>query len=197
MSYQDELIALADSSDRTVQVLYALYLSGELSVQDAVALMAAAVAQANSQAYALADLSLAASIMLGTAEAVPVVGVLPPADDTVRLSKAATTVLKVAEASDVPEAIVSRLARSEPLESATKAFGEAMHQQPLVKGWVRQLDADPCQLCRWWWREGRVWPAAHPMPRHKGCECVQRPVLAQNIQSTGFTRRLERNARAS
>ncbi len=194
MSYQDELIALADSTDKGVQAVYALYLSGALSAQESIALMAAAIAQANSRAFALADLSLAATIMLGTGDAIPVVGVLPPPDDAVRLSKAATTVLDIARDSDVPEAVVSRLARSEPLESATRAYNEAMPQQPLVKGWVRQLDADPCQLCRWWWREGRIWPADHPMPRHKGCECVQRPVIARDIQSTGFTRRLERNA---
>ena len=160
-------------------------------------MMAAAIAQANSRAYALADLSLAATVMLGTGDAVPVVGVLPPYGDTERLSKAATTVLDVAQASDTPEAIVCRLARAEPLESAANAYGQAMQRQPLVEGWTRNMDADPCQLCTWWWREGRVWPKAHPFQRHKGCACTPRPVLARNIQSTGYTRRLERNARAS
>ena len=96
-------------------------------------MMAAAIAQANSRAYALADLSLAATVMLGTGDAVSVVGVLPPSDDTERLSKAATTVLDVAQASDTPKAIVGRLARAEPLESAANAYGQAMHRQPLVK----------------------------------------------------------------
>lgn len=193
MTYQNAVIALADSNDRQVQAIYALYLSGELSAEEAIALIAAATAQSNSRAYSLADLSLAASIMLGTGTAVAVAGVLPPAGDAARLSKAATTVLTAAEASEVPEAIIKRLARSEPLESATRAYNEAMTKQPSVEGWVRQLDSDPCQLCRWWWREGRIWPKNHPMPRHVGCECVQKPVLAQGIQSTGFTRRLERN----
>ena len=185
MTYQDELVALADNNDAQVQAVYRRYLSRELTTEDAIVLMAAAIAQANARAYALADLALAASIMVGTGTPATVVGVLPPVDHSARLVKAARTVLGVAEASEVPDAIVSRLARSERLESATRAFGEAMPQQPLVKGWVRHLDADPCQLCRWWWREGRVWPANHPMPRHKGCECVQRPVLARNTQSTG------------
>lgn len=196
MTYQDELVALADSNDRTVQAIYALYLSGRLSVQEAIALMAAAIAQANSRAYALADLSVAASVMVGTGSVATVAGILAP-DDASRLTKAAATVLDVADASEAPEAIISRLARSEPLESATTAYSEAMRQQPLVEGWVRQRDADPCQLCTWWWREGRIWPKDHPMPRHKGCECVQRPVFAKSIASTGYTRRLERNARAA
>ncbi|WNG95291.1 hypothetical protein [Mycobacterium sp. ITM-2016-00318] len=198
MTYQDELIALADSSDRHVQAVYSRYLAGQLTAEEATALIAAAIAQANARAYALADLALAAIVTVQTGTAATVVGVLPSADDSARLLKAATTtLLDVTKESDVPEAIVSRLARSEPLESATTAFGEAMPRQPLVKAWVRQLDADPCQLCTWWWREGRMWPANHPMPRHKGCECVQSPVTARNIQSTGYTRRLERNDRAT
>ena len=106
-------------------------------------MMAAAIAQANSRAYALADLSLAATVMLGTGDAVSVVGVLPASDDTERLSKAATTVLDVAQASDTPKAIVGRLARAEPLESAANAYGQAMQRQPLVEGWTRNMDADP------------------------------------------------------
>jgi hypothetical protein len=198
VTYQDELVALADANDAQVQSLYKRYLLGELTTEAVIALIAAAIAQANARAYALADLAVAASIMVNTGTPTTVVGVLPPADDAARLLKAATTtLLDVAKESPAPESIVSRLARSEPLESATKAFGEAMPQQPLVKGWVRQLDADPCQLCQWWSRDGRVWPANHPMPRHRGCECVQKPVLDRNIQSTGFTRRLERNARTT
>lgn len=197
MTYQDELIALADSSDRHLQAIYALYLSGDLAPAEAAALMASAIAQANSSAYALADIALAATIMVETAEAIPVVGVLPRLDDPDRLLKAALTVLDVARDSEVPEAIVSRLARSEPLESAANAYSQAMQQQPLVEGWTRHMDSDPCQLCRWWWREGRIWPKNHPFQTHKGCACTPLPVLARNIQSTQFTRRLERNARAS
>ena len=62
-------------------------------------------------------------------------------------SKAAVTALEIAEESEVPEAIVGRLARSEPLESAARAHGKAMQQQPFVEGWVRNMDSDPCQLC--------------------------------------------------
>ena len=74
---------------------------------------------------------------------------------------------------------LARLARAEPLEAAHQGTNAAMQEQPLVEGWVRQFDADPCQLCVWWWREGRVWPKEHPMPRHKGCNCQPRVVLAR------------------
>lgn len=85
---------------------------------------------------------------------------------------------------------LERLARSEVFEAAQQATHDAMQQQPLVEGWIRQMDADPCQLCVWWWRDGRVWPKAHPMPRHKGCNCQPKVVLAERIKSTVFTRRL-------
>lgn len=88
---------------------------------------------------------------------------------------------------------LDRLARSEVFEAAQQGALDAMQQQSQVEGWIRQMDADPCQLCVWWWREGRIWPKAHPMPRHKGCNCQPRIVLAEHIQSTGYTRRLERN----
>ena len=94
---------------------------------------------------------------------------------------------------NTPDMRLERLARSEVFEAAQQATHDAMQKQPLVEGWVRHMDADPCQLCRWWWRDGRIWPKAHPMPRHKGCNCQPKVVLAQDIQSTAFTRRLERN----
>ena len=77
---------------------------------------------------------------------------------------------------------MSRLARAEPLESAATAYGEAMKRQPLVEGWTRQHGRRPVPALPWWWREGRVWPKAHPFQRHKGCACAPRPVLARNIQ---------------
>ncbi|MCV7303113.1 hypothetical protein H7J93_26160 [Mycobacterium barrassiae] len=92
-----------------------------------------------------------------------------------------------------PDMRLERLARSEVFEAAQQATHDAMQKQLLVEGWVRQFDADPCQLCRWWWREGRIWPKAHPMPRHPGCNCTQRVVLVESVRSTGFTRQLERN----
>lgn len=194
MTYRDQLVALADSNDQRVQNVYARLIAGELTEDQAAAMIAGLTAQANSWAAALADLSLAATIMLAVGVPVAAAGILPPAGDTMRLHKAARTVLQVAGDSEVPEAIVARLARAEPLETAARAYSEAMDRSPYVQGWVRQISANACQLCTWWWREGRVWPAAHPMPSHKGCTCTPKPVVAQHIQSTGYTRRLARNA---
>lgn len=99
--------------------------------------------------------------------------------------EAAATVLAEPDAA---ETRLARLARAEPLEAAHQGTDDAVQKQPLVQGWVRQMDADPCELCRWWWRQGRVWPKDHPFQRHTGCNCRPRVVLRKGIQSTGLTR---------
>ncbi|KUI43915.1 hypothetical protein AU197_21155 [Mycobacterium sp. IS-1590] len=193
MTYRDQIVGLSEESERRVLAVYAMFTSGQISAEETATAIATIVAAHNSKAAGLADVSLAATIMLNLGRPVATAGLLPPDGDVDRLGKAAATVLKVADRSEVPEAIVGRLARSEPLETAARAYSEGMARSPSVKGWVRNLSGGACQLCRWWWREGRVWPAEHPMPTHKGCACTPKPVLAENIQTTGYTRRL-RNA---
>ncbi|MGI8394687.1 hypothetical protein [Leucobacter sp. W1038] len=70
---------------------------------------------------------------------------------------------------------LERLGLNAPLEAAQSAYGDAVAMSDAT-GWVRQMDANPCQLCRWWWREGQVWRIDHSMPTHSGCECVARLV---------------------
>lgn len=77
---------------------------------------------------------------------------------------------------------LERLARSAVARAGQDARGEAIRQAPAVAGWTRGVDSDSCQLCRWWWREGRVWPKTHHMPRHPGCTCVQVPALARGLR---------------
>lgn len=187
MSYRETLGRLADETERRAVAIHAAYIAGELSHDEAVALLAAAVAQGNARATSLADLALAAEIMAALGEAVPVVGV-PLQDDTDRLRKAATTLLTAVEKSPVPEAIVRRLARSEVFKTANRTYGEAMRASPHVKGWVRDLEGEACELCTWWWREGRVWPDSHPMPTHPGCECTAKPVVTKEIQQLHYNK---------
>lgn len=215
--YQSATEALATDTERAALAIYNRYLRGELSDDDAALLIAAAVNRANAAAVSLADAWLTVQVEEQLGEPVPTVGVLP-VDDSERLVKAVNTVLSepaspeptqdetTAESiepaqgsptlrtlrDDQAEARLARLARCEPLEAAQQATHEAMQKQPLVEGWVRHMDADPCQLCRWWWREGRVWPKAHRMPTHKGCNCQPRIVLVPSVRHTQFTRRLER-----
>ena len=37
------------------------------------------------------------------------------------------------------------------IAAAQQATVEVMDAQPAVIGWRRQMDADPCQLCKWWY----------------------------------------------
>lgn len=188
--FQAETEKLAATVQRQVLALYAAHVAGELTDTDTAALIAAAINQATSVAVALGDAWLVAQIEDVTGVATLAAGV-GPTDDSDRLLKAASTVL--AEPADASMRL-DRLARSETFEAAQNGTWQAMQQQPLIEGWVRQFDSDPCQLCRWWSRDGRVWPKAHPFQRHKGCNCQPRIVLAENIKSTGYTRRLERTA---
>ncbi len=194
MTYREVLVDLSRECERQVLAVYALYAEGTITAQEAETLIATIIAAHNSQATALADVSLAATIMLGLGREVPAAGLLPPADDVARLQKSASTVLAVARGSQVPEAIVGRLGRSEPLQTASLAYAEGMKTSKYVTGWVRRVSAGSCQLCEWWSRDGRVWPKDHPFQSHKGCTCTPQPVVAENIQSTEYTRRL-RNAR--
>lgn len=69
---------------------------------------------------------------------------------------------------------LARLGFSESVESARRVTADYMKGTRQVTGWVRELDSDPCELCHWWWRDGRIWPETHTMPVHKGCCCAQR-----------------------
>ena len=179
MTYRDALVSLSDDCVKQVMGIYALFVAGTLTEEQTVTAIANIIAVANQRAYALADVALAATIVVQLGQPVATVGVLPSTSDVDRLTKAAATVLKVAEGSEVPEAIVGRLARAEPLETAAGAYSDAMKASPHVGGWVRNISGGACQLCTWWWREGRVWPADHRMPTHKGCTCTPKPVVAQ------------------
>lgn len=199
--FQVQTEALAADTERAVLAIYAAFVSGQLIREAAVQLIVVAVNRANAAAVSLADVFLALQIEGLTGQPVPTIGI-PPTDHSERLGKAVETILDDVDEQDddvddeQASTRLTRLARAEPLETAQTATSEAMQKQELVEGWVRQFDADPCQLCQWWWREGRVWPKAHPFQTHKGCNCAARIVLAEHIESTGFTRQLERNSAA-
>ncbi|MGV9673563.1 hypothetical protein ACWDPV_23760 [Gordonia sp. NPDC003504] len=191
MTYRDTLVRLAEDSERRVLAAYRAFVSGALTRDEAVHVIASLVSAANGQAVALADLAFAAEVMaqLGVQFPVPTQGWEPGTSDLDRLTKAASTVLDVAEASPVSTAIVARLGRAEPLETAARSYSDAMIRSGKTRGWTRQLSANACQLCRWWWREGRVWPAEHPFQHHKGCACIPKPVIAEGIKETWTTAR--------
>ncbi|MGW8565173.1 hypothetical protein [Isoptericola sp. NPDC055881] len=187
MTYTAELEALAWRSEDAVVRIFEAWQAGELTTDEAVQLMANVVAGANAAAVSLADLSLAATLMVTLRTPVAAHGLTVHPSTPARLDKAARTLLSI---DGVTPERVARLGRVEPLEAATRGYSEAIRQAPQVSGWRRGLDGNPCQLCTWWWREGRVFRDDHPMPRHKGCTCTQIPV----VDEATWNHQTERNA---
>lgn len=93
-------------------------------------------------------------------------------EDRARFDRAVSTIL---DGGDEAAAMrLGRLALAEAIDSARAVAAEYMRGTQQVSGWIRQLDSDPCELCTHWSWNGRVWPAGHSMPTHKGCACAQR-----------------------
>ena len=211
-AFQAQTQATAVAAQSEVASIWAAVIAGQISRELAAPLIAGVINRANAVAVTLGDMFLSLQIEAATGVPTPVTGIAPR-DDSPRLLKAVSTILDDigedeppddgedepdgGEEPDDDEALTrfDRLARSEPLETAQQAVHDAMQSQPLVEGWTRQMDDDPCQLCQWWSREGRVWPKAHPFQRHVWCNCQAKIVLAEHIQSTGYTRRLARDGR--
>lgn len=72
---------------------------------------------------------------------------------------------------------LERLARSEPLNTGQEIVVEIVNRLPVVKGWRRALDADPCERCVRWAEDGKVFPPNYRLKRHFGCNCQQEIVV--------------------
>ncbi|MGY1680718.1 hypothetical protein [Geodermatophilus sp. SYSU D01176] len=195
MSYAETIRGLAGDTERRALELFAAWQAGALTDEQFAAALAVLVATANAQAVTVADLSLAAAVTVALGVPVAPLGLLPTPGEPERLVRASRTLLEAVEvSSDLPAPVartelatpagqpdlsarVARLARAEPLTTAARAYSEGMARSPHVTGWKRGLSANACQLCRWWHRDGRVWPADHKMPVHKGCSCSPIPTI--------------------
>lgn len=175
MSYPEALVGLADGVQTEVLSLWSAFEEGRLSRPAFVELTAVTIARGNARAVALADMALAATISVELGRVVLPIG-LAPADDLPRLRKAAGT---VADAGTVGR--VGRLARSEPLATAARAFGAAMRRSRHVKGWHRQVSANACTVCVDLARGG-PFPTDVAMAGHKNCSCTAAPVVIHQDQ---------------
>jgi hypothetical protein len=179
VSYHATLGRLTDDVQAKVLTALRTWKSGRITRNQFVQIVAAHVAMGNARAIAVADYALASTLSVELGVVQPATGVTPPSGDAQRLAKGATTLALAAEAGEDVTDRLARLATAEPASAAADAWSDGMKRSKKVRGWVRQLDADPCQLCRWWWRDGQVWPADHPMPHHKGCTCTPKPVVTR------------------
>ncbi|WP_051441572.1 VG15 protein [Arthrobacter sp. H14] len=190
MSYEDLIKALGLRTGKIILQLWEAVLDGRITVADFLDLAAQTVALANQQGRATAELALSGFLTAATGQVVvPGAITVTAADDIERLARAMFT---ITESQKDTVMQLERIAKTEPMEAAARQFSEGIAASPLTTGWVRSMEGDACQLCNWWWREGRVWPKEHRMPTHKGCACTPIPTVSSNIESTKYTRRLAR-----
>lgn len=215
--YRAALDELSTDTEMGALAVWAALRDGETDQDAAVLALAGLLNRADARAVTLADIYVSSTLELEAGEPVPAVGLVPE-DHSTRLTEAAQTVLQgpapetpesspgtdtPADLPDPPETIpdtgtkarVSRLARSEPVQQAARAAGDAITRQPLATGWVRDLNPGACALCQWRARGGRVWPASHPMWTHPNCGCVQRVVTVPAGTIKPVPKRRKTNAR--
>jgi hypothetical protein len=217
--FQSAAERIALGTERRVLATYAAFVAGSMDLDSATARMAGQVNTSNAAATTLADAYVVAAIEEVSSQPANAIGALP-IDDSARLVKAMRTILTEPPKRELSRAVakaltdletvaensapvqdaepanaemrLSRLTHAEVFSTAQKGAVDAMTAQPLVEGWVRQFEStDPCELCLWIWREGRVWPKNHPFQiMHPGDKCVPRVVFSTNpIQTVGRKRR--------
>lgn len=164
--------AIRGDSETKITAAWATYAQGHIDRPRFLQLAAAILGQSGAKAATLADLAVATEMTRLRGRIFPSTGV----DAAIKRPTYLTALQTVLDGDGDLLMQLGRLALNAPLQAAQTAYGDAIAASG-ARGWVRQLEADPCQLCRWWWREGRVWPTDHPMPTHPGCDCVARPVI--------------------
>lgn len=187
MTYMEALEKLGKTTEREIRRLFGLYLGAEITSSLFVELGTVAVSLGQQQGRYMAELSLLSWLDAHKGSAKPVAAKpIEHYQDSDRVRKGLETV--IADGVVDPDETARRLERlafSETVESSQRSFGAAMAKAPEVKGWVRGLEPDACELCNWWSRDGRVWPADHTMPTHKGCVCTPIPMSTDRIAEVG------------
>lgn len=190
MSYQETLDRLSNDTEAKAQRVLDQLEAGDIDQAAAIALLAAIILVAQKRGAAVAELSFAAQVSAMSRTPTAAAGVLVGAPNIVRdvITKTVTTSRGI----DETRTRITRIAQNEPQEVAKQTYGNALQRSEKVEGWTRGLDSDPCELCVWWSRDGRVWPKDYPLAHHKGCQCTQVPVLAHRVAEVPYSRILKR-----
>lgn len=193
ITFTDLLDDLGTKSESAATAVVTRYLADDLTLNEASTALAVVVRTSNARGVTLG--SATCREILRTFGETAMFTVLPAAvahaDDVARIVKAATTALAVREAAQMS---ATRLARSEAISAAHSAFSSVLGQSEKVDGWTRELSPGACELCTWWWRNGRVWPKNYTIQTHKGCTCRQKPV---KTTKSDIRNPIERSWRAS
>lgn len=172
---------LADTTARQVMDLLDQLTAGLIRPDQLPELVAILVKLGGDQAAALAVSELVRDLALvAPRAALPSVTGVTGHVQTAAVERAVGTVMAGAE--HTRRRRLEQLARGAVARAGQDARGDLVRKSTLVSGWTRGLDSDSCELCGWWWREGRVWPKSHHMPRHPGCTCVQVPVVSRDVR---------------
>ena len=176
-AYETRLRRLGDNLADMLDGLWAEHEAGRLTLAEFHDLGAIVVVTANGQAAALARLSVAAYITEQTGEELPALTAEPPPHrlDPARVQTALATI--TAGAAPIVAGRLSRLGHAEPVDAGAETFESFFEteQRDDVDGWTRKLEADACDLCRWWAANSHKFSARARMPRHNGCACTQLP----------------------
>jgi hypothetical protein len=168
--YRDTLAGLVDDAEARTGRVYDRYADGTVGRDGFVAATTATLLAAEDRAAAVSDLALADHLQ------VPALGLVVAAADRAATGKAVATLTVRLTETPNPRARALRLARGRTTGAAGKYFDIGLATHPKVAGYRRGLSSLPCQLCRWLYRGGFVYPAGQPMYRHPGCMCVPLPV---------------------
>ena len=197
LRYEDMLTRLGGQGRGAVLNTYQLYTAGLIDRSTFLEVSSELMQHINTQGRAYGRLSYesASSVM---AEREPLVEraatVDTPNTSTVKIQQSLETILDGNK--DQIEQRLERLGTTLPIDETQAGYAAQLQADDLATGWTRLLDAEGCELCEWWSRDGRVWPKRHPMPRHKGCKCQQLPAYDGEATSTEYTRKLERREQA-
>lgn len=187
MTYMDALRNLGQSAERELNRLLDQYVSGAITSALLVELGTVAVSLGQQQGRLMAEIAMLSWLEAHGHAAVPVAAArIEHYADSGRVRRGIETIMAAGVLDpDVTGQRLSRLAHAETVESSQQSFGQIMKESPHVSGWVRGLEPKACELCRWWDRDGTIWPTDHTMPTHKGCVCTPIPQAAQQVAKVG------------
>lgn len=188
LTFDETLDRLGSTTKRSVQHVIGLHEAGTISteiMQQQIQTILE-IASAQGANYGQISYSLYAESVTGELPAVEYSSKL--AKDTVTAATVSDSLETVISDGDNMAMRLERLAENMPVEIVQDIFGKSMAKDERAQGWIRGLEPDACELCTWWWKEGRIWPKEHPMPTHPGCRCQQIPEYSTEIAETAKSR---------
>lgn len=179
-TFDETLKRLGSTTGRSVNDLAEMYRRGQIGRRQLQSMTVGMLEVAGTQGAIYGQLAYAEYAAAMTGEAPPVIATAQQAVQHNQRTIAAKSIDTVMSGPD--NELAGRLLQvgeNLPVQAVQNSYAESLRADSRVEGWERGLEPDGCQLCVWWWRNGRVWPKVHPMPTHTGCRCQQIPTFVQ------------------